>query len=220
MPDLQTIILDVDGTLVDSNDQHAHAWADAGRQLGIAIDYATVRCMIGMGGDQILPKLVGCTKASPEGQRFTHCVATIFRDHYLSQVKPFPHVRDLLLRMRQAGLELVVGSSARKDELEPLLEIAGIRDLIQHAICAAEVDKSKPSPEIIAQALAVAQTPADRALMLGDTPYDIEAARRAQVACIAVCCGGWRRTALAGADAVYQDPADLLAHFASSPLAR
>lgn len=219
MSHLQMLILDVDGTLVDSNDQHAHAWVDAGQALGVTIDYPTVRCMIGMGGDQILPQLTGYTKDSPEGQRFSHCVDRIFRDRYLPQVKPFPQVRELLLRMRQAGLQLVVGSSARKDQLEPLLAIAGIQDLIQHAICAAEVAHSKPAPDIISQALAAVHAAPQQALMLGDTPYDIAAAGRAQVGSIALLCGGWRKRALADARAIYQDPADLLAHFDTSPIA-
>jgi HAD superfamily hydrolase (TIGR01509 family) len=213
------VILDVDGTLVDSNDAHARAWQEALVEHGIERPLPRVRRLIGMGGDNLLPELTGLAHDSPKGKAISERRSTIFQEKYLPGVKPFPKVRTLLLRLREAGLCLSVGSSAKEKELHPLLEIAGVTDLIHALTSGSDVESSKPDPDIVEAAFGELHLRPREVVMVGDTPYDIEAARRAEVDTIAFRCGGWDDGALAGARAIYDGPADLLARFDSSLLA-
>ena len=213
-------ILDVDGTLVDSNDAHARAWVDAFRELGFDVPYEKVRPLIGMGGDNLLPVAVGIEEDDPRGERLSKRRGEIFKEKYLRALKPFPGTRDLLKRMRDEGLELAVASSASKEDLKPLLEIAQAADLIDSKTSSDDAENSKPDPDIIQAALKRLKMPPGDALMLGDTPYDIEAAAKAGVKTVAFRCGGWKDDGLKGAIAIYDGPADLLARFDASPFAR
>jgi HAD superfamily hydrolase (TIGR01509 family) len=206
----QAILLDIDGTLIDSNDAHAQAWVAVGREFGHDIRFEEVRPLIGMGGDKVLPRLTGLEEDSAEGKRITERRGEIFRERFLPSLRPFPAVRDLLLRMRQDGLRLVAASSASRDDLDPLLEQAGIADLMQEATSSGDADASKPAPDIVQAALGKAGCGPGEAVMLGDTPYDVEAATRAGVPIIALRCGGWSDAELKGAVVVYDDPAELL----------
>jgi phosphoglycolate phosphatase-like HAD superfamily hydrolase len=215
---IRYIILDIDGTLVDSNDAHARAWVEAFAEHGIKIAFEDVRRLIGMGGDKLLPKVSGIPEESPLGKAIGRRRGEIFKTRYLPHIKAFPCARELLLRCRKDGLHLVVASSAKEEELKPLLEIAGAADLIEEKASSDDADKSKPDPDIVQAALDGAGFSAAEAVMLGDTPYDIEAATRAGVRVIAFRSGGWNDAELAGALAIYDGPADLLAHYAESPL--
>jgi HAD superfamily hydrolase (TIGR01509 family) len=213
-------ILDVDGTLVDSNDAHARAWVAAFRELGFDVTYDKVRPLIGMGGDNLLPAAVGIEEDDPRGERLSKRRGEIFKEKFLRTLKPFPGTRELLERMRDQGLELAVASSASKEDLKPLLEIAQAADLIDSKTSSDDAENSKPDPDIIQAALKRLGMPPDDAVMLGDTPYDIEAAGRAGVKTVAFRCGGWKDDGLKGAIAIYDGPADLLARFGDSPFAR
>jgi len=215
---LQGVLLDVDGTLVDSNNQHAQAWVDALAEIGIDVPFDAVRRSIGMGGDKLLPQVAHVEKDSPQGEKAANLRKEIFKAKYLAQVKAFPQTRDLLQRMKDVGLKLVVASSSEKEEVEALLQIAGVAHLIDAMSTSQDVGSSKPAPEPIEVALKKAHLQAEQVLMLGDTPYDIEAAARAQVKTIALRSGGWQDSDLEKAVAIYADPADLLAQFAQSPL--
>ena len=219
MAGIYGVILDVDGTLVDSNDAHTRAWIEALAEDGVQVEYEKVRRLIGMGGDKLLPEASGIEKDSEQGERIGQRRRKIFTKRYLPYLKPFPRTRDLLLRMRKAGLKLVVASSAEAEELEQLLKIAGADDLVEATTSSSDAEESKPDPDIIEAAVQNSGFGPGELIMLGDTPYDIEAARKAGVRTVAVQCGGWWEPDLAGALAVYQDPADLLAHFDQSPLA-
>lgn len=219
MGQLRAVILDVDGTLVDSNDAHARAWADAFAEAGRRVDYDHVRRLIGKGGDKLMPEVTGIEADSAEGRRISARRAAIFREHHLPTLQAFPQTRELLERMRGAGLRLVVASSATGEELGPLLAVAGADDLVADTTSSSDAEASKPEPDIVEAALAKAGLGPEECLMLGDTPYDIEAAGRAGVGVIALRCGGWGDEALGGARAIYADPADLLAHYDTSPLA-
>ena len=210
-------VLDVDGTLIDSNDAHTRAWVEAGRALGRTVDYDEVRRRIGMGGDKVMPQVAGIEEDSPEGERFAELRGEIFRERYLPHLHPFPQARALLERMKSEGWTLVVASSASEDDLSPLLEQAGIRDLIEEKTSSDDAERSKPDPDIVQAALDSADAAPGDAVMLGDTPYDVEAAGRAGVRIVALRCGGWDDEGLRGAAAVYDDAADLLAHFDTSP---
>jgi HAD superfamily hydrolase (TIGR01509 family) len=213
-------LLDVDGTLIDSNDQHAQAWVDVGREFGIDIDYDHVRRLIGMGGDKVLPRVAGLEEDSPEGEKIKERRGEIFREAYLPKLKPFPQARELLERLRDDGWTLVVATSASKEDMDGLLKQAGIKDLIEEKTSSSDAEESKPDPDIVQAALKAADAGPDQAVMLGDTPYDVEASGRAGVPCVALRCGGWGDADLGDAVAIYDDPADLLARYGESPFAR
>jgi HAD superfamily hydrolase (TIGR01509 family) len=220
MPRIDATLLDIDGTLVDSNDAHARAWVDTLAQFGHEVPFERVRSLIGKGGDKLLMQTAGIDKNSPEGKRIDKARAERFMRSYLPHLKAFPKARELLVRMREDGLMLVVATSAKKAEMDALLEICGATDLVQHQTSSEDAEKSKPDPDIIQAALETAHVAASAALMLGDTPYDIEAARRAGVDTVAVRSGGWDTEALDGAIAIYDDVADLLSRYPDSPLGR
>src|SRR4051812_529728 len=125
------VLLDVDGTLIDSNDAHAHAWVKALAEAGVRVEFAPVRRLIGKGGDKLLPQVSGIDADSPEGKAVSRRRGEIFRAEYLPTLKPFPGVKELLARMTRAGLALAVASSAREGELKGLLEVCGADEFIE-----------------------------------------------------------------------------------------
>jgi HAD superfamily hydrolase (TIGR01509 family) len=215
---IRGVILDVDGTLVDSNDAHARSWVEAMAENGYHVPYEKVRPLIGMGGDKVLPATTGIQKDSPQGKKISQRRAEIFKERYLPAVQAFPQARELLQRMRASGLKLAVASSAQPDELKALLRIVGASDLIEEESSSKDAQSSKPDPDIVHVTLQRIGFPADQVIMLGDTPYDIEAAQKVGVGTIALRSGGWSDDELRGALAIYNDTADLLAHYDSSPL--
>ena len=218
---LRTVLLDVDGTLIDSNDGHARAWVGSLRAHGYVVPFEQVRPLIGMGGDKLLPALTGLDPESAEAERIGETRSELFLEEELRSLKPTRGARSLLEHLLGVGFELVVATSAKDDEVRALLEQAGVSDLIQLASSADDAERSKPDPDIVQAALRLSGSQAAHSAMLGDTPYDVEAAARARVPAIALRCGGWwDDAALARATALYDDPADLLAHFDDSPLAR
>jgi phosphoglycolate phosphatase-like HAD superfamily hydrolase len=211
------VILDVDGTLVDSNGAHASAWVEAFAEHGITVAFDHVRRSIGMGGDKLMPEVAGLEESSDLGQRISKRRGEIFQTRYLPAIQPFPRTRELIERFAADRFELSVASSAQEDELQPLLERAGVSDLLHRRTSSEDADNSKPDPDIVVAALKETGCAPERAIMLGDTAYDVAAARRAGIEIVALECGGWTREALAGSLAVYRDPADLLAQYDSSP---
>jgi len=211
------VLLDVDGTLVDSNDAHAEAWRQAFSDNGIDVSFAAVRRCIGMGGDKLLPEVSGIEESSPTGQKIGDRRAAIFKQG-LPTIRAFRDAGKLVETLKGRGFTLVAASSAKEDELHPLLETAGARDLIHGATSSDDAEESKPEPDIVHAALGHAKVSAAQAVMIGDTPYDIEAARRAGVKTIAFRSGGWSDADLAGAIAIYDGPWDLLARLDDSPL--
>jgi HAD superfamily hydrolase (TIGR01509 family) len=218
---MRGVLLDVDGTLLDSNDAHARSWAEALEGSGASLPYEQLRKRIGKGGDKLLWEVMGIQEHSPEGKHVSQLKKEIFHARYLGALVPFPGVRELIERMRGEGLRLIVATSSAKDELQKLLDAALVSDLLEDRVSKDDVQgRSKPDPDIIELAIERIGLPPADLVMLGDTPYDVEAASRAHVATIALRCGGWSEESLAGAAAVYRDPADLLLHYDTSPLAR
>jgi HAD superfamily hydrolase (TIGR01509 family) len=213
-----TVLLDVDGTLVDSNDAHTDAWVSAFAEAGVAVDRGRVRRSIGMGGDKLMPAVSGIEETSPLGQRISRRRKEIFRTAHLPHLHAFRDAGRLVAALKARQLTLVAASSAKRDELEPLLRIAHADALLDHRTSSDDASESKPDPDIVRAALAKAKAPPGDAVMIGDTPYDIDAATRAGVDCIAVRCGGWADADLDGAVAIYDGPWDLLANLADSPL--
>ena len=217
---LPAVILDMDGTLVDSNDAHAHAWVEALGEAGHHVPFERIRPLIGMGGDKLLPEVIGLSEEEPRGERISERRGEIFREKYLPHVDAIEGAADLVAHLKAEGHRLAVASSAKGDELEHLLRIAGIEKLVEHRTSSSDADNSKPEPDIIHAALDRLSCPPGEAVMIGDTPYDVEAARRAGMETVAFRCGGWDDEGLGGALAIYDGPADLLRRYASSPLAR
>jgi HAD superfamily hydrolase (TIGR01509 family) len=220
MQRVQGVILDVDGTLVNSNDAHAHAWVEALAENGISVPFATIRGLIGMGGDKLLPRVAGLEESSEKGTQISDRRGQIFKDKYLRRLRPFPGAKELLERMRAEGLRLVVASSAKEDELKSLLKLCGADSLVESKTSSDDAANSKPDPDIVRAALHRLHLGPSNVLMLGDTPYDIEAAVRSGVATVALRSGGWTDAELVGAVAVYEGAADLLIRYDSSPFAR
>lgn len=211
-------MFDVDGTLVDSNDAHAHAWQQALGEHGVEVAFDQVRRLIGMGGDKVMPRLSGHAEDSELGTQVAERRRRIFTDDHLPELRPFPDAAALVASLSGRGYRTVAASSAKGDELERLLEIAGATTHFDATTSSDDAAASKPDPDIVIAALARAEVAPEAAIMIGDTPYDIEAATRAGVACLAFRCGGWSDADLAGALAIYDGPADLLAHLDESPL--
>ena len=204
-------LLDVDGTLVDSNDAHAHAWVKAFAQAGVRVAFDDVRWKIGMGGDKLMPAVSGISEDSPTGTHISERRRSIFKQEFLPQLRPFRDAGRLVAALKSRGVQAVVASSAKKDELATLLAIADAESLIGDSTSSDDADESKPDPDIVHAALTQAGSRPEQSVLIGDTPYDVEAAGRAGVAAIAFRCGGWNDEALAGAVAIYDGPWHLLA---------
>ena len=220
MPHIHGVILDVDGTLIDSNDAQAHSWVKAMAAYGYHVAFGKVRPLIGMGGDKVLPETVHVSKDSEQGKASSLKRGEIFKERYLPHLQPFPEAKELIEHIRKQGLQVAIASSAQPDELQSMLQLVGAADLIKDKTSSKDAQRSKPDPDVMDVTLARLGLPADETLMIGDTIYDIEAARKVHVGTIAFRCGGWSDKDLAGAIAIYDGPADLLAHYDSSPLAR
>jgi len=212
------VIFDVDGTLVDSNDAHARAWIHAFAEHGVTVAYESVRRAIGMGGDKLMPIVAGIKEDSPQGKKISEHRKQIFKEIWLPRLQPFAGARELVARLSRDGFVLAIASSASEEELHPLLEAAGVADLIPTRTSSDDAERSKPDPDIVDAAIKRAGCPKEATVMIGDTPYDVEAATRAGIQIIALTCGGWSRADLGGAVTVYADPAELLANYESTLL--
>lgn len=217
MKPVRGVLLDIDGTLVESNDAHAQAWVEALAEAGRPVPFETVRPLIGMGGDKLLPKVAGIDAESGEGKRIGARRGAIFLKEYLPHLRPTRGAEDLLRRLSDRQLKLAVASSSKKAELGPLLKVCGADKYIHAATSSDDAENSKPDPDILHAALGEIDLPTDEVVLLGDTPYDIAAARKAGVRVIALRCGGWTDADLP-ADAVYDDPAQLAGQLERSPL--
>jgi len=219
---IKAAIFDIDGTLIDTVDLHAEAWVETLKHFGFEIAFQDLRSQIGKGGDQILLGLLPPEVIEKQGDAIKDFRLDLFKREYLHRVRAFPGVRDLFERVRAAGQKAVLASSGNADEVEQYKKIARIADLIDSATSSDDAERSKPFPDIFEAALAKLEPlTATEAVVIGDTPYDAEAARKAQMKCIGVLSGGFSEQALkdAGCIAVYRDVEDLLHRYDSSPLA-
>jgi HAD superfamily hydrolase (TIGR01509 family) len=220
---IRHLIFDIDGTLLDSVDLHAKAWAEAFAAFGITVSADQVRGQIGKGGDQLMPVFVPKERLEREGENLEKFRSELFTKKYLPEVKPFPGVRALFERLKAEGHVLALASSGKAEEVERYQEIAGIRDLVDVATNSDEAERSKPHPDIFEAALDKLGRPSrGQAIVIGDSPYDAEAAVKAGLPVIGVLCGGFPEAQLseAGCTAIYRDPQDLLDGYDASPLRR
>ena len=218
---IRAVIFDLDGTLVDSNELHAQAWQETFRQYGKDIPLEQLRRQIGKGGDQYLPVFLDereMQEIGPEVEKFR---ADLFKRKYLERVRPFPKVKELFQRLRSDGKRIALGSSGNNEEVTHYAELAEIGELFETQTTKSDVDHSKPRPDVFLSALRLLGTAADETIVVGDTPYDVQAAKKAQLQTIGLRCGGFPEDELRayGAIAIYNDPADLLASYERSPLA-
>lgn len=219
---IEAVLCDIDGTLVQSNWLHASAWKDAFAQIDIGVSQEDVRRQIGKGGDELIPVFVPWWKREAVEQPLKRYREFLFREQYLSQVKAFPKVRELLQHMKQAGIKVSLASSAHQKDLEDYKRTTNIEDLVEESSSSDDASRSKPHPDIFEATLKKLGVQPKNALALGDTPYDAEAAGKANVWTVGVTTGGWSESELlaAGCIEVYQDVAELLENFERSAFTR
>jgi HAD superfamily hydrolase (TIGR01549 family) len=214
-------IFDLDGTLVDSNELHVLAWHDTFRHFGKDIPLQRLREQIGKGGDQYLPVFLNERELREFGEEADKYRGAVFKKNYLAHVKPFPKVRELFERLRADGKKIALASSGKEAEVRHYEKLLGIGGLFDSMTTADQVAQSKPKSDVFIAALNLLSLPADEAVAIGDTPYDIEAAKKIELKVVGVLCGGFPEQVLRdeGAAAIFRDPADLLERYYQSPLA-
>jgi HAD superfamily hydrolase (TIGR01509 family) len=216
----RAVIFDLDGTLLDSVDLHALAWQEALLRFGHDVSFEKVRGQIGKGGDKLIPVFLSADDQRDHGEKLEQWRGNRFKTEYLPLVRPFSAVPNLLRRVREAGLQIAIASSAKKDEVDEYLDIARIVDLVDLTTSSDDVEESKPAPDIFEIVLKKLKIDGADAVAIGDTPYDAEAAGKAGVRTVGVLCGGFTEDELrkAGCAEVYPGPAALLACFEHSLL--
>ncbi len=217
---IKAILFDIDGTLVDTNDMHVLAWEEAFATVGATFDRQVIHDQIGKGTDMLVPTLLpDADQDQQQSLGDTH--GAIFKTKYLQSAKPFAHAHELLAHVHGLGQRVVLASSASKAELDHYIDLLDARDLVALTTSSDDVERTKPAPDIFATALGnlPGLDPAT-VLVVGDTPYDIEAAAKCGIAAVGVRSGQFKDEQLrsAGAVAIYDDVAALLADYASSPL--
>ena len=218
----QAAIFDLDGTLLDSVDLHAIAWREALAAFGHDVSFEQARGQIGKGGDKLIPVFLSREEQEDHGRALDEWRGKLFKSKYLSLIRPFSAVPDLLERARASGLRIAIASSAKRSELDIYLEIAGISGLIDVTASSEDVEELKPEPDIFEAVLKKLNVEGRQAVAIGDTPYDAEAAGKAGVPTVGVLCGGFKESALrqAGCVEIYPGPAAILACFDTSLLAK
>jgi HAD superfamily hydrolase (TIGR01509 family) len=217
---IEALLSDIDGTLVDSNALHAEAWRRTFEHFGIQVGMDEAWSQIGKGGDKLIPVFVHESDRDRLEKQMKEFRKQIFHRDYMPRIVSFPRSRELFERVKQNGTRIVLATSSDKEDVATYKRIIGIEDLADEEATASDAKESKPEPDIFAVALKKVGVPADRAIALGDTPYDAQAAGKLGIRTIGLTCGGWKRDDLrdAGCLEIYQDPADLLLHFDASLL--
>jgi phosphoglycolate phosphatase-like HAD superfamily hydrolase len=207
----RALIFDLDGTLVDSNDAQAAAWAEALRDFEIDREVDVIVPLVGLGPEKLLPRMAGVTPDSDLGRRILERRRELFRAVYFDHVAPFPGVRELFERLRGDGVLLAVASAARRDDVEAMLEVANVRDLVDRRACLEDI--AWPRLDVVDAALSRLGTDTPATLMVGDSPFDIEAAHQVGLGTIALRTGGWEDRDLEEALAIYDGPRAMLAAY-------
>jgi HAD superfamily hydrolase (TIGR01509 family) len=203
----------IDGTLVDSNYFHALAWFRAFREQGRQVLVTELHRLVGMGADMLIERITGDEDAAAE-EGWARAFAEL-RD----EVVATPGAKDLVRALKERGATTVYATSGQPQDVDALRATIGADQWIDDAVNSSEVERSKPAPDIFRLALERSGAAAERAVVVGDTVWDVEAAHALGLPCIAVTTGGISRAELeaAGADAVYESPQDLLDHLDDSP---
>lgn len=219
----KAVIFDIDGTILDSVDLHAKAWQEAFEHFGYSFSFEKIRSQIGKGGDQLLPFFLSEQDLKSKGEEIKHYRSELFKNKYLEQIKPFPRVRDLFLKIKSNAQQVALASSAKGDELGVFARMAGVEDLLDTSTSSADAEKSKPHPDIFEAALAKLGKSIDKnsVVVVGDSPHDAEAARKAGLRMVGVLCGGFAEGDLraAGAESIFAGPDELYERYENTPLA-
>ena len=204
-----TAILDVDGTLVDTNYHHALAWHRALHAHGHHLQMWKVHRHIGMGGDQILEALIGAEAAARDGEEIREAEAEAYGE-LIGEVEPMAGARELIEKLRADGNTVILASSAKAEEVDHYLDLLAARELVHGWTTSADVEATKPDPDLVHAALDKADS-ADPAVMIGDSVWDVKAAQAAGVQTLAVLTGGFSEAELreAGAAQVVESIAEL-----------
>jgi HAD superfamily hydrolase (TIGR01509 family) len=209
------VLFDVDGTLVDTNYLHTLAWSRAFRDAGEWAPMNAIHRLVGMGGDQLVSRLLGHESPEASDRRSAH-----YRE-LMGEAVAFPGAGDLLRAVHELGLAVVLATSSPEDEVAHARELIDADEVIDAVTKKDDVSSTKPAPEIFEKAIEAGRMDRRRALVVGDSVWDIEAAKAAGLGCLGVETGGFSEHELldAGAVAVYEDVASLLAELDESPLA-
>ena len=210
-------LLDVDGTLVDANYQHAIAWYRAFREFDITLPIWRIHRAIGMGGDQLVPALVGAEVDREKGENIRAERSDIYED-LIKEVAPFEGAHELVCDLLERDISVVLASSAPEDDLEHYLDLLDVRPLVDAWTTSDDVEKTKPEPDLVKAALE--KVDGAEAVMVGDTKWDVEAAAKLGVPTVCVLTGGWSRQELldAGAVGVYESVDELRRKLDETPL--
>ncbi|MFI5930452.1 HAD family hydrolase [Micromonospora sp. NPDC051543] len=217
----QGVLFDVDGTLVDTTYLHTVSWWEALRQVDRPVPMATVHRSIGMGSDKLLDHLLGPERDREEDPKLREAHDTLYTE-YWGRLTPLPGAADLLRACAERGLRVVLATSAAEHEVGALRRALNADDVVDTVTSSADAKESKPAPDILEAALDQSGLAAERVVYVGDSVWDVAAAGKLDIPCVGLTCGGTSRGELAGAGAVavYDDPAALLAELADSPLTR
>jgi HAD superfamily hydrolase (TIGR01549 family) len=209
MPAGASVLLDVDGTLVDSNYAHVDAWSHAFAKAGHPVPAWEIHRAIGMGSDKLVAKLVGQSVAEMIWETVSDAHDSLFAE-MIDDVQTLPGARDLLAALKQRGYETVLASSARRGEVEHYIDLLDAREIIDAWTTADDVEHTKPDPDLIK--VAAERAAAAPIAMIGDSVWDCQAAARAGIPALALLSGGISATELreAGAQSVHRDPAELV----------
>jgi HAD superfamily hydrolase (TIGR01509 family) len=212
----QVVVLDVDGTLVDTNYHHVLAWQAAFDEVGVFVPTSALHRHVGMGGDQYVEAVAGADVEREHGDRARERHDAIYRDRFIDDVRPYPDARRFLERLRELGLLVALASSAKQDEIDRYLDVLDARALCEAWTSSSDVEQTKPHPDLLEAA--IAKVGAEPAFLIGDSVWDCESAARIDLPTIALLTGGFGADELrtAGAVAVFDDLASLEGELATS----
>ncbi|MBM6406083.1 HAD family hydrolase [Phycicoccus sp. CSK15P-2] len=218
-PSPRAVLFDVDGTLVDSSFVHTTAWWQALRQHGHLVPMARIHRAIGLGADHMVGHLLGEHDTDEDAAIIASHGALVAAWH--ERLVPLPGARDLVRRCHDAGLVVVLSTSAGAQDVAALRAVLDVDPLVDVVTSSADAERSKPDPGILEAAVDRTGVPAEESLFVGDAVWDVEAAGRVGMPCLGLECGGTSAAELreAGAVATWADPQDLLEHWDDSPLA-
>ena len=210
-------ILDIDGTLVDTNYQHAIAWWRAFKQHGHILPMWRIHRHVGMGGDQLIAALCGDDVEGEKGDDIRAAEKALYLA-FIEEVEPMDQARDLIVDLKARGHSVVLASSAKENEVDHYLDLLDARDICDGWTTSADVKNTKPAPDLVVAALKKAGT--EKGVMIGDSTFDAEAATRAGIETVGLLTGGFSEEELrnAGAVAVYDSIAALRADLDGTPL--
>ncbi len=202
---LQALLFDIDGTLVDTNDLHVRCWLEAFEHFGKKLDVDVVRHQIGKGGDLLVPDLLNAKEMRRFGKELQKYRGELYTEKYMPRAKPFDGARETLETLHARGVRIALASSSNEGEVEYYTQLLGVEKLIEGSTSKKDAEHSKPSPEIFRAALERTGADEGRTFAVGDTPYDILAAHRIPLPIVAVLSGGFERELLAKSEFLFDD---------------